>query len=142
MMTTADKTCRKLGIRAECVYGAERPPVQGDWQPAHSWTVTLSWKGPPPIFDSKAPVRRITVPFYQGAGHSAEPTAADVLSCLILDASAADYDSFEQWAEDFGYDTDSRKAERVYRACCETAKRLERFLEGVDEDTLDALRDH
>jgi hypothetical protein len=41
----------------------------------------------------------------------------DVLACLASDASALDCASFEEWAADLGYDTDSRKAETVYRAC-------------------------
>lgn len=40
----------------------------------------------------------------------------DVLSCCELSAPSF---SFENWCGDYGYDTDSRKAERVYRAVCE-----------------------
>lgn len=40
------------------------------------------------------------------------PTAYDVLACL----TKCDPGSFEEFCEDYGYDTDSRKAEKVYNA--------------------------
>src|SRR5690606_33602845 len=41
------------------------------------------------------------------------PHAADVLHSLILDSAAADQ-TFESWCDEFGYDSDSRKAEATY----------------------------
>ena len=52
------------------------------------------------------------------------PSLADVLYCFCSDASAIDYFSFEDWAESYGYDPDSRKAEDIYRACLEIALKL------------------
>ncbi len=56
------------------------------------------------------------------------PSAADVLYCLLTDADVIDYASFEDWASEFGYDTDSRKAEQNYRACMDTALRMRQVL--------------
>ncbi len=42
---------------------------------------------------------------------------AEVLAGLCRDGQDASGQSFESWAGDYGYDTDSRKAEDVYRAC-------------------------
>jgi hypothetical protein len=57
------------------------------------------------------------------------PTAADVLGCLCSDAQGVDHgETFEDWASDFGYDTDSRKAERIYHECQSIALRLRGFL--------------
>lgn len=57
------------------------------------------------------------------------PTLADVLDCLALDAAGFDdARDFEDWAAEFGYDTDSRKAEAVYRLCGEQAKELRHVL--------------
>lgn len=53
------------------------------------------------------------------------PSAADVVHCLILDASGTD-ERFEEWAASLGYDPDSRTAERVFNACRETAAALRR----------------
>lgn len=59
------------------------------------------------------------------------PSAAEVLDCLAMDASAMD-ESFEDWAADFGYDTDSRKAEAAYTACRESGFALRKLLGSAD----------
>jgi hypothetical protein len=38
------------------------------------------------------------------------------LYCFLSDATAAE-NSFEDFCNEFGYDTDSRNAEKTYRAC-------------------------
>jgi hypothetical protein len=48
-----------------------------------------------------------------------------------LTADAAGYDNaagFEEWAREYGYDPDSRKAKRTYREVCRQAEKLRRFL--------------
>lgn len=52
------------------------------------------------------------------------PSIGDVLQSLARDSDVLDSAGFESWAADFGYDTDSRKAESIYRACMETATKL------------------
>jgi hypothetical protein len=57
------------------------------------------------------------------------PTTADILDSLRLDAECYDEArDFEDFAATFGYDTDSRKAEALYHACAEMAKKLRIFL--------------
>jgi hypothetical protein len=53
------------------------------------------------------------------------PAVADVISSLLLDASGTD-ERFEDWAGNYGFDPDSRTAERMYRDCQETAAALRR----------------
>jgi hypothetical protein len=81
--------------------------------------------------------RRLTVPFSQGSAHTAEPTAYDVLNCLLLDASSADED-FDYWCGNYGYDTDSRKAERIYKLVRAQTKKLRRFLGPEFDEFLQA----
>lgn len=57
-------------------------------------------------------------------GKSLEPDALDVLYSLVMDAGAIDHGNFESWAGDYGYDTDSRSAEKIYRDCLEIALKL------------------
>ena len=74
-----------------------------------------------------------TLYFSQGSGHTKAPTLCDVLSCMAAD-DAASYEnagSFEDWAQEYGWDTDSRKAEKVYRAVKRQAEQLKRVL-GAD----------
>ena len=66
-----------------------------------------------------------------------KPDTCDVVHCLVLDASVLDSGGFESWASEYGYETDSRNAEKIYRACLETALQLRA---GLGEDTLQALR--
>lgn len=46
------------------------------------------------------------------------PTLAEVLSAMVSDANCVRFgQSFEDFAAECGYDTDSRAAERIYNAC-------------------------
>lgn len=113
---TLRAVCESLGIRATSTYGARKGPAS-DWQRgATGYTVTL-----------RRGRQRLTVDFWMGSAHTSEPTAADVLACLVSDASGAEQ-AFESWAGDLGYETDSREAERIYRACRAMAPRVRRFL--------------
>jgi hypothetical protein len=75
-------------------------------------------------------VRVMTLTFSKGSGHNgAEPTADEVLDCLASDAAGVENTSdFEDWCSDYGYDADSRKAEKIYKACVHQSERLKTFL--------------
>jgi hypothetical protein len=81
--------------------------------------------------------KRFTVYFSMGPAHSREPEVADVLDCLASDASGIENaKTFEDWAGEYGYDTDSRRAERTYRICVKQAEKLKQFL---GDDLFDQL---
>lgn len=61
-------------------------------------------------------------PLFNGPAIALDPVP--VLASLASDASAIDYPSYEPWAEDLGFDPDSRKGEAAYRACLEIALAL------------------
>lgn len=67
-----------------------------------------------------------------------EPSLREVLYCLVLDASAIDYATFEDWTSEYGYDKDSRSAEKIYRQCLETGLKLRAML---GNETLEKLRE-
>lgn len=52
------------------------------------------------------------------------PDSVGVFSSLCMDVDVIDYANYESWAGEFGYDSDSRKGEAVYRACLEIALKL------------------
>ncbi|OMC55391.1 hypothetical protein A5747_13440 [Mycobacterium sp. IS-836] len=57
-------------------------------------------------------------PWAQGTAITASPTeqVAEIVDSLLSDVwSYQQARDFEDWALDFGYDTDSRKAEKLYR---------------------------
>lgn len=52
------------------------------------------------------------------------PTPEDVMYSIGIDTCVLDYATFEDWAYDFGYDPDSRKAESIYQECLAIALKL------------------
>ena len=59
-----------------------------------------------------------------------KPALRDVLECLASDASSVECESrFEDWADSLGYDTDSRRAEKIYNLCQNVGNDL-RYLLG------------
>jgi len=61
-------------------------------------------------------------------GKQPAPDVLDVLYCLVSDASVRHCSSYEEWAGDYGYDTDSRKGEEIYRTCQKQTADLLRVL--------------
>jgi hypothetical protein len=77
----------------------------------------------------KAGRSRMTIPFSQGYGIKHDPELGNVLDCLASDASGFENSrSFEDWAGDYGYDTDSRKAERTFMAVGKQSAKLKALL--------------
>lgn len=68
----------------------------------------------------------------------APPSIVDILSSLALDASAIDFPTFEDWAEDYGYSADSISARETYRACLAAALILR---SALGDDGLAELRE-
>lgn len=52
------------------------------------------------------------------------PDPVNVMHSLVMDSDVLNHSSFESWASDCGYDTDSRQAESIYRACLEIALKM------------------
>lgn len=67
-----------------------------------------------------------------------QPDSLDVLYSLASDSDVINCGTFEEWASNLGYDTDSRKAEAIYRACLEIALKLRN---GLGETALPELRE-
>ncbi len=96
------------------------------------WTVRLTYKG-----------RRMATPFHMGSGHSGEPTAAQVLSCLISDnESVKGARNFSEWAADMGWDDDSRRAESTFKACQALGAKVERLLGADYQQYSDLAQDY
>jgi hypothetical protein len=67
-----------------------------------------------------------------------KPALSDVLYSLVIDTDVLESSGFEDWAETFGFDTDSRKAESMYRQCLENALKLKAV---IGSDNLEHLRE-
>ena len=72
------------------------------------------------------------------------PALADVMASLLLDGSPYfDAETFEDWADNFGYDSDSIKARDTYDTCMKTGLELARAFTREELDTLrEAAQDY
>jgi hypothetical protein len=61
------------------------------------------------------------------------PSLTTALQMLQNDARSGEHLLFEDFASEFGYDQDSRAAEKIWRACQEIRGRLQKFF-GADFD--------
>lgn len=110
--------CSKVKIE----FSINNNPTNEWFKDSTAWNVTLTYKN-----------RKLTVPFYTGAAIK-EPTAANVLYCLISDTqSVENSNGFEDWAVYSCYDPDSRKAEKIYNDCVAYASQVRKLL-GKDFD--------
>jgi hypothetical protein len=125
-MTTLERALREHGIRMEATYvGTEST----DGWDHDAWSCT---------FRKSGEQGSLTFDYRMGLGlQGNEPKPAEVMDALLSDAVSYDgVASFEEWATEYGYDTDSRRAEGMYRACGETSRRLRTYL---GTDVFDAL---
>ena len=116
---TVTALAERIGVRMLVAFGAPANPNMDD-MPAESkhWLVTLELDG-----------RTLDTPYSMGPAFKDGPTTSAVLGSLIMDASGYDdARTFENWCAMYGYDTDSRKAERTYNAVAEATKALRSLL--------------
>jgi hypothetical protein len=56
------------------------------------------------------------------------PEAEDILGSIVLDARAVYNSNFPEFCSEFGYDSDSMKAFKIFKACKKQNKKLLNFL--------------
>lgn len=101
----------KCDDKSFCTYYSVGPGIIEHWVKAKYPMVRSKLKG----LNPKTVLYQETL--QQNSGRYA-PSIEDVLQCLHSDfVGIQDYCGFEDWAECFGYDTDSREAERTYNIC-------------------------
>jgi len=72
---------------------------------------------------------KMTVFFSQGAAIAHEPSLEEVLDSLGSDAASyLNARGFEDWATEYGYDPDSRRAEAIWKAVGKQIADLRRLL--------------
>lgn len=113
-------------LTMEAVPAASNPDMPDPIPGASHWACVIA-KG----------THSMSVPYSQGSAHRLPPALADVLDCLALDAESIESErSFNGWCASLGFDSDSRKAEKTYRACMEQAFALRQMLDGAAYDEL------
>ena len=108
MTTTPDLAdlCNRIGLALEWA-PSDRNPHMRDMPPgSQHYKCTLELDG-----------ERMELRFSKGPACEYGVTVEEVVACLCMDALGYfNVDSFEEWAEEYGYDTDSRQAEKTYKA--------------------------
>lgn len=98
-----------------------------------------------PVHFKLSDIKTIRSPYgkpYHAVAYAVAPTQASVLYCLISSIEALDQ-SLEDWAGYFGYDIDSREAERIYFACKDEAIKLKAvFTNKQIEELQELLQDY
>lgn len=121
-----DVIVKRLGITSKNAY-VSRTPMSTTPRAKYQFIVYQdNWKV---TLRSSVTKRSMTIPYMLGEGHGgAEPKLADVLESLMLDASTADTRDYSWFCSEFGYDEDSRSAERTYKGCVKAYDKLCKFL--------------
>jgi hypothetical protein len=114
----------KLGMTCERIN--ERKD-QSEWGSAtRHWSLRIFTPG---IMDFTSEFTDFRVEFSQGSAHTKEPQLDEVLDCLASDAAGVENaNNFEDWCAEYGFDEDSRKAEKIYLAALDQAEALKNFL--------------
>jgi hypothetical protein len=66
------------------------------------------------------------------------PDECDVIYSLVLDSDVLNYSGFEQWADNFGYDSDSRAAMAIYQDCLDIALVVKQAFIAQEWESLEA----
>ena len=100
--------------------------LKDDWRKnANKYQVKISYFGKSYVTD-----------YYMGSALTRKPSKKDVLNSMLLDdISGIDFDEF---CCEFGYDNDSIKALKTYKACQRETKALHNMF---DSDEIDMLRE-
>jgi hypothetical protein len=101
----------------EIITGPDHMTDDEGWE-HHAYSLRVDFEG-----------RSMVTPWRQGVGITDDPEVHDVMSAMISDTSGVLHgETFEDWADEYGYDTDSRKAEATYRAVVAQTEGLRRLL--------------
>jgi hypothetical protein len=112
----AEDFAKKYNVKLNVVGEPEyKPYFQDDKESRYVFKMKLTRNG-----------KSYTFTFGQSiASGGEEPRIYDILSCM----TKYDPGDFENFCSDFGYDTDSRTAERTYKAVCKEWEAMQRLFE-------------
>lgn len=113
----------RLGVGHVNVKKAGPDMLTRDWT-TDEQSMLYAWQGQPHAkFKDKQRQANIAAKLARRQG--VKPALADVVHSLLMDGEAFfNAQSFEDWAVEYGYGIDSRKAESIYRLCDATGRKL------------------
>lgn len=72
-----------------------------------------------------------------------KPKLADILYALVMESDVLNCSGFEDWATNYGYNTDSREAERTYRQYLEQSLQLRNLIgQSKFDELITAFQDY
>ena len=105
-------------VKIDVDYANKNPDFADQDTPMNHYKVRLRRDG-----------KQMTLYFSMGIALTGLPTVEDVIDCLASDAASIENArNFEDWCGEYGYDTDSRKAEHTFKVCQKQAEQLENLL--------------
>ncbi len=79
--------------------------------------------------------KSMTIIYYTGSGWKKDPELEDILGSILQDTTYLDY-GFEDFANEMGYDSDSRTAEKIYKDIQKQAKKINRIFTKEEQEEL------
>ena len=79
--------------------------------------------------------KSMTIIYYTGSGWKKDPELEDILGSILQDITYLDY-GFENFASEWGYDPDSRTAEKIYKDIQKQAKKINRIFNKEEQEEL------
>ena len=131
-------TAQRIKERPDKAKPKDPKEAQWEWEASH-WLLTISKGG---NGTGKGPETGTLTTYYSmGSAHKGKPDLAGVLDNLASDAAGwENARTFEEWAGEYGYDTDSLAAEKIFNACGTLVEQLKELL--GDSDAYDTLLYH
>jgi hypothetical protein len=125
-MQTIHDFVKNHNVRMTCRWTATNPHMQDSRDMDHHRCTLVCGR------------KRMTVTFSMGRGHHGKPpTVEDVLSTLAMDASSYENNpNFESWAEEYGYNADSRSVRKTFNQVKKQAAALKKLVGSAYEDLL------
>lgn len=129
---TIDQFIGKYNLSATSTVALSNPNMP-DSKSMHHYNVTIR-------FGERYSGHSMKVVFSMGQALRGAPELKDVLDCMSSDCAGLENSrNFEDWANNYGYDPDSRKAERVYNSVVDQKQELASFLEFLGPDVYHEL---
>lgn len=135
----ANRFCNKYGVKVSAKFIKNDLYFNDDKETRDIFRITIS--------RTAEPKRRFSFNFgqsiSQSTGNGANklvlryiPSAYVVLTCITKN----DPDTLENFCSNFGYDTDSRKAEKIYHACVKEWAKVSAFFSAEELEKLQEIQ--
>ena len=109
-----------IKIKTELIDQSHFPNDDTDKLFHNVYKVTVSYNG-----------KKTSFKFYDSAHNTdmgIEPSKESLLETIVSDYNYTDYTTFEEFCGEFGYDKDSRKAEKIFKACLKQAEKIQKVI--------------